>query len=82
MIGGEDVRPERRCPKTGIRLADSLLELQCHPRQMRRIAAGKPVEVTLSGAALEAQRGHRGRKGKLVDSRLKPPFVLERAAAD
>jgi topoisomerase-4 subunit A len=40
--------------------------------------AGKPVEVTLSGAALEAQRGHRARKGKLVDSKLKPPFRLAR----
>jgi topoisomerase-4 subunit A len=42
-------------------------------------AAGKPVEVTLSGAGLEAQRGHRGRKGKMVDSKLKPPFRLARA---
>jgi len=42
-------------------------------------SAGKPVEVNLSGAALEAQRGHRARKGKLVDSKLKPPFRLVRA---
>jgi topoisomerase-4 subunit A len=40
--------------------------------------AAKPVEVVLQGDALEAQRGHRARKGKLVDSRLKPPFRLQR----
>jgi len=38
--------------------------------------AGKPVQVRLAGAALAAQRGHRARKGKLVDSKLKPPFTL------
>ena len=43
-----------------------------------RGAAGKPVEVRLVGAQLEAQRGHRARKGKLVDPKLKPPFVLLR----
>ena len=43
-----------------------------------RGAAGKPVEVRLVGDTLEAQRGHRARKGKLVDSKLKPPFALER----
>jgi topoisomerase-4 subunit A len=43
-----------------------------------RGSAGKPVEVRLAGAQLEAQHGHRARKGKLVDSRLKPPFVLSR----
>jgi topoisomerase-4 subunit A len=43
-----------------------------------RGSAGKPVEVRLVGAQLEAQHGHRARKGKLVDSRLKPPFVLTR----
>ena len=41
---GDDVRAERLCPKTGIRLADSLLEIQWHTRQMHRIAAGKPVD--------------------------------------
>ena len=41
--------------------------------------AAKAVEVNLAGAALEAQRGHRARKGKLVDSKLKPPFRLVRA---
>jgi topoisomerase-4 subunit A len=44
-------------------------------------SAGKPVEVNLAGAAMEAQRGHRARKGKLVDSKLKPPFRLLRAAS-
>jgi len=41
--------------------------------------AARPVEVNLAGAAMEAQRGHRARKGKLVDSKLKPPFRLVRA---
>ena len=41
--------------------------------------AARPVEAALSGAALEAQRGHRARKGKMVDPKLKPPFRLERA---
>jgi hypothetical protein len=41
-------------------------------------AAARPVEVNMAGAALEAQRGHRARKGKLVDSKLKPPFRLVR----
>ncbi len=40
--------------------------------------AARPVEVKLAGAAMEAQRGHRARKGKLVDSKLKPPFRLAR----
>ncbi len=44
--------------------------------QATRGSAGKPVEVQLVGALLEAQHGHRARKGKLVDSKLKPPFVL------
>jgi 2,4-dienoyl-CoA reductase-like NADH-dependent reductase (Old Yellow Enzyme family) len=50
LLNGEDVRAERSCPKTGIRLADSLLEIQWHTRQMHRIAAGKPVDRR--GAAL------------------------------
>jgi topoisomerase-4 subunit A len=41
--------------------------------------ADKPVEVRLTGAALEGQRGHRARKGKLVDSKLKAPFSLRKA---
>jgi topoisomerase-4 subunit A len=41
--------------------------------------AGKRVEVQLIGAVLEAQRGHRARKGKLVGSKLKPPFDLRKA---
>jgi topoisomerase-4 subunit A len=40
--------------------------------------ASRPVVLNLAGAALEAQRGHRARKGKLVDSKLKPPFRLAR----
>jgi hypothetical protein len=43
-----------------------------------RGSAGKPVDVRLVGAQLEAQRGHRARKGKQVDSKLKPPFALAR----
>jgi topoisomerase-4 subunit A len=43
-----------------------------------RGTAGKPAEVRLTGAALAEQRGHRARKGKLVDPRLKPPFALAR----
>ena len=37
------------------------------------------MEVHLTGAALEAQRGHRARKGKLVESKLKSPFTLRKA---
>ncbi|MEU4517122.1 hypothetical protein AB0F52_00220 [Amycolatopsis sp. NPDC024027] len=44
LLAGEDVRAERLCPKTGVRLADSLLEIQWHTRRMHRIAAGKPVD--------------------------------------
>jgi topoisomerase-4 subunit A len=40
--------------------------------------AERPTDIDLAGAALEAQRGHRARKGKLVDSKLKPPFRLQR----
>jgi topoisomerase-4 subunit A len=43
-----------------------------------RGSTGKPVEVRLVGAQLQAQHGHRARKGKLVDSKLKPPFALLR----
>jgi topoisomerase-4 subunit A len=45
-----------------------------------RGTAGKPVEVRLTGAQLDAHRGHRARKGKLVDTKLKPPFALSRLA--
>ncbi|SDX77356.1 2,4-dienoyl-CoA reductase [Amycolatopsis xylanica] len=44
LLAGADVRAERLCPKTGIRLADSLLEIQWHTQQMHRVAAGKPVD--------------------------------------
>ncbi|MEV6911333.1 NADH:flavin oxidoreductase/NADH oxidase family protein [Amycolatopsis sp. NPDC051071] len=47
LLGGEDVRAERKAPKTGIRLADSLLEIQWHTQQMHRVAAGKPVDRRL-----------------------------------
>jgi topoisomerase-4 subunit A len=43
-----------------------------------RGSSGKRVEVRLAGAALAEQRGHRARKGKLVDGKLKPPFALAR----
>ncbi|WP_158888650.1 NADH:flavin oxidoreductase/NADH oxidase family protein [Amycolatopsis anabasis] len=43
LLGGADVRAERLCPRTGIQLADSLLEIQWHTQQMHRVAAGKPV---------------------------------------
>jgi topoisomerase IV subunit A len=42
--------------------------------------AGKAVEVKLLGPSLEAQRGHRARKGRLIDPKLRPPFVLMRLA--
>jgi 2,4-dienoyl-CoA reductase-like NADH-dependent reductase (Old Yellow Enzyme family) len=48
LLGGEDVRAERLCPRTGIRLADSLLEIQWHTQQMHRVAAGKPVDLSRS----------------------------------
>jgi topoisomerase-4 subunit A len=48
--------------------------------QATRGSPGKAVEVKLVGPALEAQRGHRARKGRLVDPKLRPPFVLMRLA--
>ncbi|WP_432847501.1 NADH:flavin oxidoreductase/NADH oxidase family protein [Amycolatopsis sp. CA-161197] len=44
LLAGEDVRAERLCPHTGIRLADSLLEVQWHTQQLHRLAAGKPAD--------------------------------------
>ncbi|MDT8911495.1 NADH:flavin oxidoreductase/NADH oxidase family protein [Amycolatopsis sp. PS_44_ISF1] len=44
LLSGEDVRAERLCPRTGIRLADSLLEIQWHTQQLHRVAAGKPAD--------------------------------------
>jgi topoisomerase IV subunit A len=41
--------------------------------------AAKPVEVRLAGALLESHRGHRARRGKMVDSKLKPPYRLTKA---
>ncbi|HVE90394.1 MAG TPA: DNA gyrase subunit A, partial [Burkholderiaceae bacterium] len=40
--------------------------------------ADKPVDIHLAGAALQAQHGHRARKGKLIDSKLKAPFSLRK----
>ncbi|MDI5982342.1 NADH:flavin oxidoreductase/NADH oxidase family protein [Amycolatopsis magusensis] len=45
LLAGEEITAERLCPKTGIKLADSWLEVQWHTQQMHRIAAGKPVDV-------------------------------------
>lgn len=44
LLAGEDLEAERVCPKTGIRLADSWLEIQWHTQQMHRVASGKPVD--------------------------------------
>jgi topoisomerase-4 subunit A len=44
--------------------------------------ADKPVEVELVGSLLDAQHGHRARKGKLVDSKLKPPYRLTRRSRE
>jgi topoisomerase IV subunit A len=41
--------------------------------------AAKAVEVRLAGGLLEAHRGHRARRGKMVDSKLKPPYRLAKA---
>lgn len=58
LLRGEDVRAQRVCPKTGKKMADSLLEIQWHTQQMHRVAAGKPVDLrrgayrTLAHAAI------------------------------
>jgi 2,4-dienoyl-CoA reductase-like NADH-dependent reductase (Old Yellow Enzyme family) len=44
LLAGEALEAERVCPKTGIRLADSWLEIQWHTQQMHRVASGKPVD--------------------------------------
>lgn len=44
LLAGDDARAERLCPHTGIRLADSLLEVQWHTQQLHRLAAGKPAD--------------------------------------
>ncbi|MBB4688480.1 NADH:flavin oxidoreductase/NADH oxidase family protein [Amycolatopsis jiangsuensis] len=44
LLAGQDVLAQRRCPRTGIRLADSLLEIQWHTQQLHRLAAGKPAD--------------------------------------
>lgn len=43
-----------------------------------RGSAGKVAEVKLVGDKLADHLGHRARKGRLVDGKLKPPFVLAR----
>ncbi|GAA1963505.1 NADH:flavin oxidoreductase/NADH oxidase family protein [Amycolatopsis minnesotensis] len=62
LLAGEDVRAERLCPKTGIRLADSLLEIQWHTQQLHRVAGGKPVDR------------RRGALRSLVHAGLNDPF--------
>ena len=44
LLDGQDVRAERLCPKTGVKLVDGLLEIQWHTQQLHRIAAGRPVD--------------------------------------
>ncbi|RSM69731.1 NADH:flavin oxidoreductase [Amycolatopsis sp. WAC 01375] len=57
LLGGEDVRARRTAPKTGIRLADSLLEIQWHTQQMHRVAAGKPVDRRLGAVRTLVRAG-------------------------
>ncbi len=57
LLGGEDVRAERKAPKTGLRLADSLLEIQWHTQQMHRVAAGKPVDPGLGAVRTLVRAG-------------------------
>ncbi len=57
LLRGEDVRAERKAPKTGIRLADSLLEIQWHTQQMHRVAAGKPVDRHLGAVRTLVRAG-------------------------
>ncbi|WP_328604194.1 NADH:flavin oxidoreductase/NADH oxidase family protein [Amycolatopsis sp. NBC_00345] len=57
LLAGEDARAERLCPRTGIRLADSLLEVQWHTQQLHRVAAGKPVARGRSAWRALAQAG-------------------------
>jgi 2,4-dienoyl-CoA reductase-like NADH-dependent reductase (Old Yellow Enzyme family) len=55
LIGEETVPAQRLCPRTGIRLADSLLEIQWHTQQLHRVAAGKPVAASRSAWRALAQ---------------------------
>ncbi|OXM50841.1 NADH:flavin oxidoreductase [Amycolatopsis thailandensis] len=57
LLDGEDVRARRTAPKTGIRLADSLLEIQWHTQQMHRVAAGKPVDPRLGAVRTLVRAG-------------------------
>ncbi|TDP96418.1 NADH:flavin oxidoreductase/NADH oxidase family protein [Labedaea rhizosphaerae] len=44
LLAGTDVPARRLCPKTGVKLADSWLEIQWHTQQIHRIGAGKAVQ--------------------------------------
>lgn len=57
LLDGEDVRARRTAPKVGIRLADSLLEIQWHTQQMHRVAAGKPVDPRLGAVRTLVRAG-------------------------
>ncbi|MFI5610608.1 NADH:flavin oxidoreductase/NADH oxidase family protein [Amycolatopsis sp. NPDC051903] len=57
LLAGDDVRAERLCPRTGVRLADSLLEVQWHTQQMHRVAAGKPADRRRGAWRALAQAG-------------------------
>lgn len=57
LLNGEDTRAQRTAPKTGIRLADSLLEIQWHTQQMHRVAAGKPVDRRLGAVRTLVRAG-------------------------
>ncbi|RSN04719.1 NADH:flavin oxidoreductase [Streptomyces sp. WAC 05977] len=57
LLDGEDVRARRTAPKTGLRLADSLLEIQWHTQQMHRVAAGKPVDPRLGAVRTLVRAG-------------------------
>ncbi|GAA3571774.1 NADH:flavin oxidoreductase/NADH oxidase family protein [Amycolatopsis ultiminotia] len=52
LLAGADVQAQRRCPRTGIRLADSLLEIQWHTQQLHRLAEGKPADRRSAWRAL------------------------------
>lgn len=57
LLEGDDARAERLCPRTGIRLADSLLEVQWHTQQPRHVAAGKPADRNRGAWRTLAQAG-------------------------
>ncbi|KZB87611.1 NADH:flavin oxidoreductase/NADH oxidase family protein [Amycolatopsis regifaucium] len=57
LLRGDDARAERKAPKTGLSLADSLLEIQWHTQQMHRVAAGKPVDRRLGAVRTLVRAG-------------------------